>query len=433
VSPLPALARLESLSPRGMRLGLASIDVLCGRLGRPERRVPSVLIAGTNGKGSTAAALSSIGRACGLRAGLYTSPHLICVTERVRVEEKDVSGEELDGELARVFRAADRAPEISITYFEALTAAAFCLFAARDLELAILEVGLGGRLDATNVVPAELAVVTSIGLDHTQELGSTLEAIAREKAGIFRKGRPALVRAGTSEALDALRAAGRAAGALWHEAADELAITACETSLSGTRFTLETPLRRIGLETPLPGRHQAWNAALAVRAAELLPDRFARLGDAALATGVASTRWPGRLERLPARGRTVLLDGCHNAEGAAALAGFLDESGLAGGCPLVFGALEEKPIEEIARLLFPRVTRVLFVETPSPRAATAAQLERRVATVAPSSRRAESLEAALEDLLAPGGAETIIVAGSLYLVGQARRVLLGGNFGKGCS
>ena len=187
-----------------MKLGLAAIDELCARLGRPERRVPSILIAGTNGKGSTAATLSALARGGGLRAGLYTSPHLIRVEERLRVEEADISAEELDGALERVFAAGDAAPEVQATYFEALTAAAFVAFAQRGLDLAILEVGLGGRLDATNVAPAELAVVTSIGLDHTEELGSTLAAIAREKAGIFRREKPALVRATSGEAVEAL-------------------------------------------------------------------------------------------------------------------------------------------------------------------------------------------------------------------------------------
>ncbi|HEY6929197.1 MAG TPA: bifunctional folylpolyglutamate synthase/dihydrofolate synthase, partial [Thermoanaerobaculia bacterium] len=162
-----------------MKLGLDAIGEVCERLGRPEARVPSVLVAGTNGKGSTAAILSAIAHASGLRSGLYTSPHLISVTERLRIEEEDVSEEELDRALAKVFAAADRVPEVPVTYFEALTAAAFLLFAHRRLDLAILEVGLGGRFDATNVAPARLSVVTTISLDHTEELGATIPAIAR--------------------------------------------------------------------------------------------------------------------------------------------------------------------------------------------------------------------------------------------------------------
>jgi dihydrofolate synthase/folylpolyglutamate synthase len=178
---------------RGMRLGLAAIDEICARLGRPESAVPSVLVAGTNGKGSTAATLSAIAEEAGVASGLYTSPHLESVTERVRIGRDDISAEELDAMLAEVFEASDRAPEVPVTYFEAVTAAAFLVFARRRLDLAILEVGLGGRLDATNVAPASVSVVTSIGLDHMAELGPTVASIAGEKAGVFRAGRPALV------------------------------------------------------------------------------------------------------------------------------------------------------------------------------------------------------------------------------------------------
>jgi dihydrofolate synthase/folylpolyglutamate synthase len=427
---LRSLQRLESLSLRGMKLGLAAIDELCARLERPERRVPSILVAGTNGKGSTAATLSSMAAASGLRAGLYTSPHLIRVHERLRVEERDLTDEELDAALDRVFAAADAAPEVPATYFEALTAAAFSVFADRKLDLAVLEVGLGGRFDATNVAPAELSLVTSIGLDHTEELGPTLAAIAREKAGIFRPGKPALARATSAEALQTLQAASENAGAAWHDASAEIELSNLQTSLEGTRFTLATPHRRIAVASPLPGRHQAWNAALAVRACELLPGLWPSPSEAELARGVGSVRWPGRLESLSAGSRKVLLDGCHNAEGAGVLADFLRDAGLAGRCPLVFGAMADKPVEEIARLLFPCAPRVVLVTAPSARAATARELAARVGSLHTATETAESLSHALELLLEAGGSEPIIVAGSLYLVGQARQLLLEEGLGR---
>ena len=420
----PALTRLESLELRGMKLGLGAIEALCRRLDRPERRVPSVLVGGTNGKGSTAATLSAIAAACGLRVGLYTSPHLIRVTERIRIEEKDVAPEELDAALARVFAAADAAPEIPATYFEAATAAAFLLFAGRPVDLAILEVGLGGRLDATNIAPAVLSAVTSIGLDHTQELGGTLSRIAREKAGIFRRGRPALARAAAPEARATLRAAAAETGADWHDASDELTVRIAGTGVEGTRFVVTTPRREAALATPLPGAHQAWNTALAVRAAELLPEPALALTAEALAAGVRSVRWPGRLERFEIGGRAVLLDGCHNEEGAASLAGFLADAGLAGRCPLVFGAMADKDVEGIARLLFPAVLGVTLVPAPSPRAATAKELARRVPSAPGGVSRGRDAAEAIEALLARGGSAPIIVAGSLYLVGEARAWLL---------
>lgn len=410
-----------------MKLGLASIDALCARLGRPERDVLSVLVAGTNGKGSAAATLSAIATAARLRTGLYTSPHLHRAGERIRVDEADLSDEELDSALERAFRAADAAPEIPTTYFEILTAAAFLAFSARGLDLAVLEVGLGGRFDATNVAPAALSLVTSIGLDHVEELGPTVASIAREKAGVFRPGRPALVGWVEAEAGFTLADAAAETGALLHEAASELTISDLTTSVDGTRFSLATPDGRYALATPLPGAHQARNVALAARAAELLSADLPALRRDAIPSGIAATRWPGRLEQLKARGRPLLIDGCHNAQGAAALALFLRDGGLAGGARLVFGAMADKDVEAIAAILFPSAASVRLVSAPSPRAATAAELARRTAGVRPDAIPRESLEVALRELLAEPHPAPIIVAGSLYLVGEARSLILSGR------
>ncbi len=409
-----------------MKLGLAAIDALCERLGRPETRFSSVLVGGTNGKGSTAVTLSAIAAAHGVRTGLYTSPHLIEVTERIRIQEKDVPEEELEAALGRVFAAANRAPEIAATYFEAATAAALLLFADRRLDLAILEVGLGGRFDATNVAPAVLSAITSIGLDHTRELGDTLSRIAREKAGIFRRGRPALVRALAPEALESLLLAAREAGALWHDGAEEIDVRIGEVGLGGTRFTVTTPERRIDLETPLPGAHQAWNVALALRAAELLPDPPLVLTPGSIVAAVRGVRWPGRLERFDVAGRPVLLDGCHNLEGAAALARFLADAGLEGRCLLVFGAMSDKDVEGISRLLFPLAAGVTLVQAPTSRAATVEDLARRTAPAPGAFGSRRTVAEALQDLLAQEESAPIIVAGSLYLVGEARAWLLAG-------
>lgn len=427
VGGLTSLARLETLAPRGMKLGLAAIDALCDRLGRPERDVPSVLVAGTNGKGSAAAALSAIATASRLRAGLYTSPHLHRAGERIRVEESDVSDVELDGLLERAFRAADAAPEIPVTYFEILTAAAFLAFSERRLDVAVLEVGLGGRFDATNVAPAALSIVTSIGLDHVEELGPTLASIAGEKAGVFRATRPALIGWVEAEAGSVLADAARRTGAILHDAARELTISRIATSIDGTRFSLATPDARYALSTPLAGAHQAKNAALAARAAELLSVSVPGLRRDSIRAGVAATRWPGRLEKLTARGRPVVLDGCHNAEGAAALAAFFHDTGLAGRARLVFGAMADKDVEAIAAILFPVASGVRLVAAPSARAATAEELARRTAAVRPDALARESLESALRELLGEPDPTPIIVAGSLYLVGEARSLILSGR------
>jgi dihydrofolate synthase/folylpolyglutamate synthase len=394
---------------------------VCARLARPERRVPAVLVAGTNGKGSTAAMLASIADMAGLRTGLYTSPHLIEVTERIRIGRRDVDEGELDAGLSEVFFAADEAPAVPLTYFEALTAAALLIFARWKLDLAVLEVGLGGRLDATNVVPARLSVVTSIGLDHTADLGETVAAIAREKAGILRGRRPCLVRAEAPEALTALAEASEAVGAHWPDASTEITGSRVETGLA-------TPVRMYWAETPLPGEHQAWNAALAVRAAELLQSEFRTLTAAACTSGLRAVVWPGRFERFEVSGRTVLLDGCHNANGAAAAGRFLDEAGLSGRADLVFGAMADKDVEAMAGELLPRARSTLFVPAGTERAASPEELLRRAGAHSARAAACGSADDALRRLLHAGSSEPIIVAGSLYLVGEARRLLLSGKF-----
>ncbi len=417
---LPALSRLESLDLRGIKLGLAAIDDVCGRLGRPERAVESVLVAGTNGKGSTAAVLASIGDAAGLATGLYTSPHLESVTERIRIGADDIPTEELDARLAEVFAAADRAPALPLTYFEAMTAAAFVAFARRGVDLAVLEVGLGGRLDATNVAPAAASVVTSIGVDHVEDLGPTLESIAGEKAGVFRAGRPALTVSTDAGVRAVFRDAAARIGATLHELARETRVEVRRSGLEGSRFRLETPLGAYELETPLPGRHQIENAATAVRAAELLRGA---VDPEAVVRGVASVRWPGRLEAFRVRGATVLLDGCHNAAGAEALARFLAGARLRP--DLVFGAMADKDIESMAASLAPVVGRVRLVPLASPRAASVEELLRRFESARPDAAASPGLEGALQELLGQPRPEPIIIAGSLYLVGEARALLSG--------
>ena len=409
-----------------MKLGLAAIDAICERLGRPEGRVPSVLVAGTNGKGSAAATLSSIADAAGLRVGLYTSPHLESVTERVRIGRDDVRADALDAVLGAVFGAADRAPALPLTYFEAMTAAALLHFAELGLELAVLEVGLGGRFDATNVAPAVLSAVTSISLDHVEDLGGTVAAIAFEKAGVFRPARPALVASRIPEVVAVLREAAARTGAALHLLADETSIEAERPDLAATRFRLATPSGRYALATPLPGAHQAENAAVAVRAAELLAPDF-RIGSEAIVRGVATVRWPGRLERFDRAGRTILLDGCHNAGGAEALARFVSDSGRR--ADLIFGAMADKDVESMGAALAPAVRRVRFVPAASSRAAAPEELARRFGARG-DARVAPGLPAALDELLRDPEGELIIIAGSLYLVGEARGLLLEGAFSR---
>ena len=387
------LAFLEALGPQKIRPGLSRTRALLAALGSPDRRFRSLLIAGTNGKGSTAAFASSILTAAGVRTGLYTSPHLVRVTERVRIAERDVSGEALDGALEHLSRVAG-AGSLAPSYFEAMTVAAFELFRRARVEVAVVEVGIGGRLDATNVLEPEVSVVTNVGADHLEVLGPSLEAVAREKAGIFRRGQPAL----TLEQGDLLR------------------VLEEESARSGARLFAVPPAGRWADGCPLDGRHQRSNLGLAVAAASALGP----VSDEAIRQGVAAVRWPGRLQRVPRPGlRPLLLDGAHNPDGARTLAAWLDESGLAGSVDLVFGGLADKDLEEVFAPLGPRVRSVVLTAPSNPRAEDPARLAARLGL--PGVRCAPEVGGALALLDAEGGAEgaPIIVAGSLFLVGDA--------------
>jgi len=415
----PAIEKLESLSPRGMKLGLDAIRALLARMGNPERESPHVLVGGTNGKGSTAATLSAIFRAAGIRAGLHTSPHLVEVTERVRIGDADVSDAGLAAALEAVFAAAAGSEPIPVTYFEAVTAAAESAFRSAGCRAAVVEVGLGGRLDATNASEPVLSAVTSIDLDHTADLGETRGAIAREKAGIFRPGRPALSGATHPEARAVLQSEAERIGARFLDVPAAVRMSgSCETA-DGQAFRLETPHGVHRLETPLRGAHQAANVAVAVVAAEHLRTDFPELTPGAIEAGVAATRWPGRLERIEIAGRAVWLDGCHNPEGARALAAYW--AGLGIRPALLFGVMRDKDARGIAAEIFPAVRRVVLVAPAVERAAPAEELRRRLGGLGSGWETADSAEAGLALLLDEPG--EILVAGSLYLVGEIRRQL----------
>jgi len=389
VAGTPGLLWLDALGPQKIRPGLDRTRALLASLGHPERSFRSVLIAGTNGKGSTAAMTAALLHAAGVKTGLYTSPHLVRVTERVRIAERDMSARELDEVLSLL--AAVSGAAAPPTYFEALTVAAFELFRRARVAVAVVEVGLGGRLDATNVLEPELSVVTGIGLDHTEILGPTLRDVAREKAGILRRGRPALTTA-SGEALDVLRE---------------------EAARTGAALTEVPPSER---EPPLPGAHQRRNLALALAAASA----FAPLDEATIARGLAAVRWPGRLQRVPRpRGRDRLLDGAPNSDGAAVLARHLDETGLSGRVDLVFGGLADKDLSAMLALLLPRARRAVLTAPDSPRAEPPHVLAAKAgAPDLPSAPLPDAIALLDADPDAFPSAP-ILVTGSLVLVGSA--------------
>lgn len=378
-----------------------------------------MLVAGSNGKGSTSALLATMATAAGYRTGHYTSPHLEFVEERLRIDGVPIASERLGELLREIVDAAERASGTPPTYFEALTVAAFRWFAEEEVDLAVLEVGLGGRLDATNLSEPQLSLVTSISLEHREYLGDTLDAIAREKAGVFRPGRPALAWVEDPEARNALEEVARERGTVLRFGQDLARFE--ETGAadwSGQRVRIATPGGEHDLRIALLGDHQRRNLALAVLAAEdLASDGFPRLGPEAIAAGAASCRWPGRLEviELP-DGRRVLLDAAHNAEGAAALGSFLGN--LDRPVDLLFGVLQDKDAAEMLAHVAPHARRLVLTTPASPRAQSPETLlpllEGRRVEIEPDR------EKALDRLLSLEGGETLVVCGSIYLIGEIR-------------
>lgn len=421
------IERLCTRAERGVCLGLDRMLEACANLGHPEARFDAVHIAGTNGKGSTAAMLERIFREHGLRTGLYSSPHLGRFAERIRIDGAPVEDEEFADALARAGASSSEQPSV----FEALTLAAFVVFARAEVDVAVLEVGLGGRLDATNVIPPPLAcAVTSIGLDHTGFLGNDLASIAREKAAIAKPGSPLFVGPLPREAIEATRTTALERGAselTWVTLSESTPVPEgalrSKVSIADNRARVSMPDgAHYNLRPSLEGRHQLTNAAVAATVAHGLRARFPEL-DAAIETGVTKASWPGRLERVLVAGREVLLDCAHNAEGIATLC-----EHLRGRPPertlLVFGAVDDKPWRAMLDALAGSASRRHYCIALEPTAGRAsvtpeALVEHR------RGRAHASPEAAITAALADAGLDDlVVVTGSIFLVGRIRSSLL---------
>ncbi|HSK76957.1 MAG TPA: folylpolyglutamate synthase/dihydrofolate synthase family protein [Thermoanaerobaculia bacterium] len=412
VDPLTLLSRLEA---SGIRLGLEKTRQLLAALGDPQRRFPAVLVAGTNGKGSTSALLAAMAEAAGYRTGLYTSPHLETVEERLRIDGRAIEPGRLGALLERIVGTSERTEGTPPTYFEALTVAAFLFFAEAEVDLAVVEVGLGGRLDATNLCDPILSVITPIAFDHQEFLGNTLAAIAREKAGILRPGRPALVWIEDAEPAEAVRESAALVGARLAFASDEVEIEKIEPlGWNGQAVRLRTPVRRYDLCLALVGDHQAKNLGLAVRAAEIL-----EISAEAIAAGAAAARWPGRIEAvdLPGGQRSVL-DAAHNESGAAVLTAFLERMGER--VDFLFGVLADKDYARMIELLAPHARSWVLTTPQSPRAKDPAELAALLAgqevVVEPDPEKALDRALAL-------GSKTLVACGSIFLIGEIRKGL----------
>ena len=406
---------LDSRSPSTVVLGLERMRQALEELGHPELRLRSVQVSGTNGKGSTCAFLEAILRAAGHRVGLYTSPHLVRVNERFVVGGVAIDDQALGMRIVEVLGKSPAAAEA--TYFELGTLVALEHFAREKVELAVLEVGLGGRLDATTAARPRLTALTRVGMDHMEFLGDTIEAIAREKAAIFRTGVPAVVSAQRPEALAIIESIATAVGAPWF-------VDGRDFSLDGLGRYRGPELALDGLALGLHGEHQHHNAAVAVTCARLLERQGLAVGAEAIRTGLQRTRWPGRLEQIPGH-PPLLLDGAHNEDGVTALVAALDAPPYAGRpVHLVFGVVSDKRVEPMLRALLPRCASATLTRVPTPRTLDPAGLLVLARSLCPVVDVAPSPEEALaraRTLAGPDG--WVLVAGSLYLVGAVKALL----------
>jgi dihydrofolate synthase/folylpolyglutamate synthase len=409
------------------KFDLENITVLAQRLGRPDRAYPSAHIAGTNGKGSTAAFLESILRHAGFPTGLNTSPHLEKINERIRVNAAEISDSDFAATLTRIqglieeLLAAGKL-RAHPTYFECVTAMAFEHFARTRAEFGIFEVGLGGRLDATNIVTPAVSVITRIDFDHENFLGHSLRKIAGEKAGILKKGVPVVVAGQGPEGREVILARARELGCPVIETVTAYRIDeqTMEEGCVRARITENPSGWATKVAPQLAGRFQLQNAINAVAAARSLFARGYRISDEAIEQGIAEAVWPGRLEKLQSR-PDVYADGAHNPGAARELAGFWEENFAERRILLLYGALRDKAVDEIAGILFPRAAEVVFTEAGTSRAISAGQLSEMAAHHAARSSVMVNAEQALDYLLSIAAPEdAIFVTGSLYLVGQLR-------------
>jgi dihydrofolate synthase/folylpolyglutamate synthase len=445
------------------KFDLEHMRVLLAALGHPENGFATVLVAGTNGKGSTAATLASILQASGLKTGLYTSPHLVHINERIRLNGKTIA----DDDFAMLYDVVDRTAERLVgegdlpwhpSFFEMLTAMAFEYFARSRPDMVVLEVGMGGRLDATNVVEPRLSIITDIALDHQKYLGETVGEIAREKAGIIRPGGIVVTLPQLPEANDVigntiLDVGARAVNAVPYVPPVSPGSASClstEWAADGgqkvgirSRYPLEVMGTRIMVESPLVGRHQVRNLALAIAAAEELRNQVledqgtVQITPETIAQGIRETHWPGRFQVVPGAedNPEYVLDVAHNPAGAWALRSTLSaayqdsgngDPGNGREITMVFGVMRDKAVQEITEILFPIAAHVIVTHANTPRSASPVEIRQAAARVTSGTDIEESADVASamdRARIVAGSGGLVVVTGSIYIVGEAMRTL----------
>lgn len=427
------------------KFDLEHMRVLLAALGHPEKGFPSVLIAGTNGKGSTAATLASILHASGLKTGLYTSPHLARINERIRINGQPIE----DDAFALLHDVVDRTAERLVSegdlpwhpsFFEMLTAMAFEHFARVHPDIVVLEVGMGGRLDATNVVEPRVSVITDISLDHQKYLGNTIGDIAREKTGIIRPGGVVVALPQSPEANGVigntiLELGARAVSAVHYvppvsPGSDQYVVPSTQPTASNgarQRYLLSVLGKEIVVDSPLVGRHQLRNLALAVATAEELHGQgFQQITPDSIERGIRDTHWPGRFQVLPAQGSEpeYVFDVAHNPAGAWALRSTLSAAYEDRPITVVFGVMRDKAVAEMAEILFPIAAHVIVTHADNPRSATPGEIRQAAARVAADTQESADVASAIKQARQIAGVSgLVVVTGSIYIVGEAMRLL----------
>lgn len=406
---------LTRLNVNKINFGLENISALLARMGNPQNACPAILIGGTNGKGSTAAILDSILRQTGLKVGLYTSPHLVDVRERIRLNGKIISRREFCGILQEIKNLASE----PLTYFEVLTAAAFMYFQRQKADYAVLEVGLGGRLDATNVCCPQVSIVTNIGLEHTNYLGRTLTAIAREKAGIIKKNGICVTGVTRQKVVQTLQSVCRGKNSAFYRLGADFHIYQQANGLA-----LYQSRRKClnNLEIPLAGAHQLSNAALALAALEKAENSGVAVSEAAIRTGLKKIRWEGRMEIL-CQHPLFLVDGAHNPPGIHALVSTLQKDYPGRRRILIFAALTDKSVKKMLQKIAPLADVIVLPGLQTERAIPPRHLADILKARGGRIIVAESVRRAMDrafDLA--GSGDMICAAGSLYLVGEIKEI-----------
>lgn len=425
-----ALEYIEGLNIFGMKLGLARITRLLELLDLPQERYRTIHVTGTNGKGSVSAMLDSILRRSDAHTGLYSSPHLVRYTERIRVDGEEIGQQDFADCVATIKKAAeymiaegDECP----TQFEVLTAIAFLYFARREVEYAVIEVGLGGLLDSTNVITPEVAVITNVTFEHAEKCGGTLEGIAHHKAGIIKDGVP-VVTAAKGVPLEIIQAEAEEKNADVFVLGEDFSVAFKELAGANQRLTFSSPL--LGVEGTdydlhLLGVHQLENSAVAIMAAQLIGNIDERVIAQTIADGLRLVTWPARFERIDIGAQVTVVDGAHNPAGTAVLRESLDKYFPAEGRVFLLGILRDKDIDSMLDTLLRPNDTVVVTVPHSERAATLDELTRRVTPhvhhVEGLADNSEALNRALE---LAGGERLLVLAGSLYLVGGVRELLL---------